>query len=925
MSDAIDGSPPAAPDVRSTAATVGSPAAPDGGPAAPLLATKLHAPTRRDASVRRARLTQRLAGRERLVLVAAPAGFGKTSLLTEWLAAEPRPVAWLSLDERDDDPAQFWRYLLAAVDTARPGLADAASAMLAGGSAPTEAVLATLLNDIHLDGERLVIVLDDLHTISNPAIHAGLAFVVEHLPANAQLVIATRIDPALPLARLRARGDIAEVRAADLRFTTDEAAQYLNGTMGLAVESDDIARLEDRTEGWIAALQLAALSLQGRADSHDFISGFAGDDRYVVDYLVEEVLQRQPDALRTFLLHTSILGRLNSSLADAVTGATDAAAMLDTLDRTNLFLIPLDDTRQWYRYHHLFADMLRARLIHEHPHVVADLHARASRWFEEHGQTADAIGHAIDAGEFERAARLIAVAAPAMLQQRQEVTVAGWYALLPPELIRDDPALGIGYAGALLSSGRTDGVEQLLRDAEAAAGGATAGVLALRRGIALYGSAQAMNRGDLAAAREQSAIAVELSADGSDLDRGSSHGIRGLVLWALGELEEARATWVTSLDALERAGHRADTLGGSIALAEILIALGRPAEAEALYRRGLAAGHSTEPPLRGTADIHVGLADLLRELGDLAGAREHLAAAESLGEYEGLPQNRHRKRVAAARLLQAEGDPASGIPLLDEAETLYTPDFFPEVRPIASLRTRMLIAAGMIDEAHANERRGAVASAAAPTDEQTALSYLTEYDHITRARLLLADDTAAGAAQAIALLDRLIEAAERGERQGVLVELLVLRSLALHRDGRQADALATLARAVALAEPQGLVRVFADEGEPMRRMLADLAARHGSTPFSRRLIAAVGAAHPPRPEQPSVGSAMPLPEPLSEREREVLRLLATDLSGPDIARQLVVSLNTLRTHTKSIYAKLGVTSRREALTRASDLGLLGRP
>ena len=921
MSEAIDGGQSAAPAVK--------PAAPAVAPAAPLLTTKLHAPARRDTGVRRARLTERLGGRERVVLVAAPAGFGKTSLLTEWLAAEPRPVAWLSLDERDDDPAQFWRYLLASVDTARPGLADAASALLASGTAPTEAVLATLLNDIHLDGERLVIVLDDLHTIGNPAIHAGLAFVVEHLPANAQLVIATRIDPALPLARLRARGDIAEVRAADLRFTPDEAAQYLNGTMGLTVDADDIARLEDRTEGWIAALQLAALSLQGRADSHDFISGFAGDDRYVVDYLVEEVLQRQPDALRTFLLHTSILGRLNSSLADAVTGTTDAAAMLDALDRSNLFLIPLDDTRQWYRYHHLFADMLRARLVHEQPQLVAELHARASRWFEGQGLTAEAIGHAIDARKFERAAQLIAAAAPAMLQQRQEVTVAGWYALLPPELIRDDPALGIGYAGALLSSGRTDGVEQLLRDAEAAAGGATEDVLALRRGIALYGSAQAMGRGDLATALEQSAVAVELSADGSDLDRGSSHGVRGLVLWALGELEEARATWMTSLDALEKAGHRADTLGGSIALADILVALGRHREAEALYRRGLAAGASADPPLRGTADIHVGLADLLREFGDLDAAREHLAAAEALGEYAGLPQNRHRKRMAAARLLQAEGDAAAGIPLLEEAETLYSPDFFPEVRPIASLRTRMLIAAGMMEEARANDRRRSGATTGAQTD---ALTYLTEYDHITQARMMLADGTAAQAAQAAVLIDRLLDAAERGERQGVLVELLVLRALAVHRDGRHADALATLARAVALAEPRGLVRVFADEGEPMRRMLGDLAARGGGTPYRRRLIAAAGAAarpaagtaHPPLGGAAS-SDATPLPEPLSEREREVLRLLATDLAGPDIARQLVVSLNTLRTHTKNIYAKLGATSRREAVTRASELGLLGRP
>jgi LuxR family maltose regulon positive regulatory protein len=879
---------------------------------APLLTTKLHAPVRRTSGVRRARLTDRLDAPGRLVLVAAPAGFGKTSILTEWLTTISARTAWLSLDERDDDGTQFWRYLLAAIENAKPELARGAAELLATGSASMEAVLATLLNDLHVDGEQLAIVLDDLHVVDNPATHDGIAFLVDNLPANVRVVIASRTDPPLPLARMRARGELVELRAADLRFTPDEISAYLNGVMGLSVADDDISKLDDRTEGWIAALQLAALSLQGRPDPGAFIAGFAGDDRYVVDYLVEEVLQRQPDAIRAFLLQTSVLRRLSSDLCTAVTLADDAASAIEALDRANLFLIPLDDHREWYRYHHLFAEMLRARLLDEQPAAVADLHLRASLWFENHGDTADAIAHAIDAGAFERAATLIKAASPAMQQQRQEVTLAGWYGMLPPDLVRADPELGIGYAGVLLSAGRTDGVEQLLRDAEDAAAGPSEGVLALRRGIALYGSAQSMSRGDLQSALEQSAHAVALSADGSDLDRGSAHGIRGLILWAVGELEQARATWAISLRALEKAGHLADVLGGSIAMGDILIALGRLDDAEVTYRRGLELGASSVPPLRGTADMHVGLADLLRERGDLPAAREHLVAAETLGEYAGLPQNRHRRRMAAARLLQAEGDPASCIPLLEEAETLYTPDFFPEVRPIASLRARLELAADRADEARRTVRRRGVA-----VDDE--LSYLSEYDHITLTRVLLAPTASMhDVEQAAALLDRVLAAAESGGRDGVVVELLMLRARAASRAGEPDAALAYLERAVARAEPERYVRVFADEGHEIAGLLAALGGGQDS-PYLRRLRAAVAEE---RAEGLSRGAVL---EALSERELEVMRLLATDLSGPDISRHLVVSLNTLRTHTKNIYAKLGVTSRREAVTRARDLGLVNSP
>lgn len=874
----------------------------------PLITTKFHVPARRTSSVSRPRLTERLAVGARLVLVAAPAGFGKTSTLTEWLATlgDDTAVAWVSLDERDDDENQFWLYVLSALDRALPGVGTAALDLLSSGTSTVEAVLATLINDLDAHDAEAVLVLDDLHAVDNPAIHAGLGFLVEGLPANVRLVVATRTDPPLSLARLRARGELVELRAADLRFTPDEASRYLNETMGLTVDDDDVKALGDRTEGWIAAIQLAALSLQGRDDAAAFIAGFAGDDRYVVDYLIEEVLQRQDEAVRTFLVETSILSRLTGDLCDAVTGTTGGGGILESLDRANLFLVPLDDRREWYRYHHLFGEMLRARLLDERPERVGELHRRASEWLERDGQTAEAIGHALDGGAYERAAVLILAAMRTMQQHRQEATLVQWLEQLPREVVRATPGLSVGFAGVLLSSGRTDGVEALLNDAEDAVGGDAESIRAVRAGVALYRAAQALTRGDLDTAFRQSATAVELADGGGHIDRGSATGLHGLVLWARGDLVAAEASWATSLDSLYRAGHRSDMIGGSIAMADILLARGRLRDARDVYARGLEVAAEIDPARRGAADMYIGMSEVLREQGDLEGARRQLAAAEGLGEYAGMPQSRHRRRMAAAGLAQAEGDPASAVALLEDAERLYTPDFFPEVRPISALRARMLLAAGRVADATEWVRRRGVAIG----DD---LSYLREYDHVTLARVLLATGRVDDATR---LLERLRDTAEEGKRGGSVLETLVLTSLAHQRAGRTDAALTTLRSAVALAEPEGYLRVFADEGEPMGRLLAALTKRDGSTPYLRRLQTATVGARIPQ------ASRQGLIDPLSDRELDVLRLLGSDLGGPEIARELVISLNTLRTHTKNVYAKLGVTSRREAVRRAAELGLL---
>src|SRR5665811_466735 len=439
--------------------------------AGPLLETKFHVPRGRRGLVARPTLRERLSrgAESALTLVSAPAGFGKTTLLTKWLggaAADGRSAAWLSLDRRDNDPALFWSYLVAALQAASPEVGAGALSLLQSPQAPIEAVLATLLNDLSVVSNDVVLVLDDYHVIDSRDVQDGMTFLLEHLPPQIHLVIASRADPALPLPRLRARGELVEIRSADLRFTPDEAAEYLNQKMGLALTAQDVAALEGRTEGWIAALQLAALSMQGRDDIAGFIAGFAGDDRYIVDYLVEEVLARQPESIRSFLLKTSILSRLTGPLCDAVTGQDGGKAMLEALDRGNLFLVQLDDRRRWYRYQHLFGDVLRARLHDEQPDRVHELHARASDWYERNGDRSEAIRHALAAEDFERAADLVELAIPAMRRSRQEATLRRWIEALPGEVVQVRPVLIVGYAGALLLGGELEGVEARLEDAE---------------------------------------------------------------------------------------------------------------------------------------------------------------------------------------------------------------------------------------------------------------------------------------------------------------------------------------------------------------------------------------------------------------------------------------------------------------------------
>jgi LuxR family maltose regulon positive regulatory protein len=903
--------------------------------ASPLVQTKLYFPKLRRSLVARPRLSGRLRreAESRLLLISAPAGFGKTTLLAEWLAATPeRSVAWLSLEESDRQPASYWTYVITALQTVAPAVGGSALELLQSGQPPVETVLTAVLNELSAVPDDLYLVLDDYHLVDGPELQAGMTFLLEHLPPQVHLVVSTREDPTLPLARLRARGELVEVRAADLRFTPDEAAVYLTGAMGLALTTGDVAALEGRTEGWIAALQLAALSLQGRDDVAGFIADFAGDDRYIVDYLAEEVLQRQPEHVHQFLLQTSILGRLSGPLCDAVTGQRDGKAMLESLDRANLFVVPLDDRRRWYRYHHLFADVLHTHLLDDQPDDVPELHRRASRWYEQHGDPSQAIRHALAAGDVERAAGLVELAVPDLRRSRQEATIRSWLEALPDDVVRKRPVLAVGLIGALMSVGEFEGVEERLQHVEgwlepAGAGAAgtwvpPAGAVVIDQDefqrlpgvIEMYRAALALVGGDAPATIGHAQRAIDRAADDDHLTRAGASALMGLALWGGGELEAAHRAYSVCVEGMRRVGYIADVLGCSITLADIRITQGRLREALATYEQALRLAATEDGTvLRGTADMYVGLSQIARERNDLPAATRHLRHAEELGEHTWLPQNPYRWRVAMAQVREAEGDLDGALDLLDAAQRVYMGDFSPNVRPIPALRARVLAAQGRVGEALAWARDQGLSAA----DE---LSYLREFEHVTLARVLLAQSRtqpSENSLQDVArLLERLLEAAEAGERTGTVIEVLVLQALTHHARGNVSGALAALERALTLAEPAGYVRLFASEGPPMASLLR-AAAKQGIAPsYVHRLLAAVDRSE----DRPPLRQG--LIQPLSERELDVLRLLASDLDGPGIARELTVSLNTVRTHTKSIYAKLGVNSRRAAVRRAGELDLL---
>ncbi len=911
----------------------------NGSMSAPILTTKLYIPPPRPKVVLRPRLIQRLnEGLQRtsgVTLISASAGFGKTTLVSEWVAGCKRPVAWLSLDEGDNAPTRFLVYLIAALQTIAPKMGERVLEALQSSQPPsTEALLTTLLNEIAAFPDKPVLVLDDYHVIDSQPVDQALTFLVDHLPPQMHLVIASREDPPLPLARLRVRGQLTELRATDLRFTPVEAADFLNRVMGLNLAAEDIAALENRTEGWIAGLQLAALSMQGQADATRFIQSFTGSHRFVLDYLVEEVLQRQPERVRSFLLQTSILDRLSGPLCDAVcsAGTEDSKGMLEALERGNLFVIPLDDQRQWYRYHHLFAEVLQAHLREEQADRVSEIHRRASVWYEQNDLPADAIRHALAAEDFERAANLLERVWLAMDLSYQSATWLGWVKALPDDLIRVRPVLCAGYAWALLNGGKLEASEVRLRDAERwlqpadeQAENSSAKMVvvdevefrSLPASIASARAYRALALGDIPGTIVYARQALTLAPEGDLVRRTQATALLGLAEYANGDLPAAERSLLDFQASMWQAGDIANALGMTFILANIWMAQGRLRKAVSAFQQALQLAENRDAPRPiGTSDLYRGLSELLCEQGDLEAAAQHLLTAQKLGEQAALTGWPHRLGVAQARMKEAQGDLAGALTLLDEAERQYVRNPLPD-RSIAALKARVWIRQGKLTEA-----LSWVSEHGLSTDDD--LSYLREFEHLTLARVLIAryktDRVDDALRAALGLLERLLQAAEEGGRMGSAIEILVLQALACRVQGDLPLVLASLDRALALAEPEGYVQVFVDEGLPITELLTRMKDEGGRRKeYIHKLLATFGTQ---KDVHPSSLSPHLLVEPLSERELEVLKLLGTELSGPEIARKLNVSLNTVRTHTKNIYSKLGANNRRAAVRRAEELDLL---
>lgn len=877
----------------------------------PVLATKLYIPPSRPKAVLRPglleRLNEGLRHNRKLSLIAAPAGFGKTTLVSAWVAACGRRVAWLSLDQADSDPIRFLTYFVAALQTLEPAIGEKALGLLQSPQPPPiETILTGLLNEISAIPAGFLLVLDDYHLIDASAVDATLTFLLEHLPPQLHLVIATREDPPLPLARLRARNQLTELRATDLRFTPAEAAGFLKGVMGLDLSAANVAALEVRTEGWIAGLQLAALSLQSHPDATSFIKSFTGSSRFIIDYLAEEVLESQSAEVRAFLLRTSLLERMCAPLCEAVLNAAPAGSpplispqiMLERLERSNLFIVPLDNERGWYRYHHLFADLLRQRLRQEATSLASDslpeLHRRASRWFEVNGLELEAFHHAVAANDVARTERLIEGKSVPMHFRGLGGPVLKWLEQLPTAVFDARPSLWVTYASVLMMTGQHTGVEQKLQTAEAALKNTApnAATNDLTGRIASLRATLAVMHQDAEVLLTQSRRALDfLHPDNLPLRTAANYTL-GVAYQLRGERAAARQAFAEVISISQAFGPSIYTTAATMGLGQVQETDNQLALAAETYRQAIVL--AGEWPIG--CEAYLGLARIAYQRNDLEAAWQHGQKCLQLTQQMERVETFATGKVLLALVKLAQDDGVSAAVLLDEAaEFLRRYNFKSRLSDVIAAQVLTLLFQGHTHEAaHLAQTHGLPRS-------------------LARVHLARRDPAAA-----LTLLEPLRQQAEARGWPDERLKVLALQAVAFKANGEKLRAVKMLGEAVALAEPGGYIRIFVDEGAPMAALLREVEMKGSTSNYVRQLLAAFG--------NVEVSPTLPLPqalvEPLSERELEVLRLLGTELSGPELARGLMVSINTLRTHTKNIYAKLGVTTRQAAFRRAVELHLL---
>lgn len=887
----------------------------------PILPTKLIAPPVRESLVERPRLLERLDRglRATVTLVAAPPGFGKTTLLSNWAQRTGLPVAWLSLDATENDPTRFWVYVVHALRRVEPTFgADVLGLLRSPQAPPSEVLLPALVNALSELRSEIVFIIDDYQTIHSRQIHTDLAFVIQHLPRQLHLTIASRADPPLPLARLRARGELVEIRDADLRFTVEEAAALLGTTMDAPLPADDVAALAARTEGWAAGLQIAALSLRNRPDPSAFVRAFAGSNRFVFDYLLEEVLQQVSPDTETFLLETSILGRLTGDLCDAVTGRDDGQAQLERLERDHLFVTALDDRQEWYRYHSLFADVLRHRLRRLRHGYERDLHRRAAEWHTQARMIPEAVGHSLAAEDYARAAHLIERSAESMWNRGEVATLLTWLNALPAPEVESRPRLVLILAWVEFLADRFAAVEAYLQRAEATAQSdpeATdvPGVIAAIR------AAMSSMRGD-------DPRAVIAFAEGARAALPESYAFwrrvtaiaEGLAYDALGDPASARRAFREALD--DALAHR-DGVLGALAVWNLLRVYGTMGDLELGIRHGKDVLDQARDQGWREVDlsyVRLGLGRLLYERNELAELAEHVEAGIATASQGGLPRPLIDGYVTLARLRQAEGDAESAREMIERAEeTARRHQVSDRLARVAPDRARLALASGDLQSAVRWARE--TEAMLLPTADSAPRAPDAQVEHLMLARVWIAEGRPD---DAVRLLARLRAPAEASGRIGDLIEILALTTVALHARGDQSQARATLARALELGVPHGFVRTFADEGQIMSRLLDEASvpasvSRHDLDRLKAACAPTGTGSHPSRPvARPATRS------PLSERELEVLRFVASGASNGEIAKRLFVSLPTVKKHVANILHKLDVANRTQAAARARELGLL---
>jgi LuxR family maltose regulon positive regulatory protein len=918
--------------------------------------------------VPRPRLLQRLdegpAQTRRLTLISAPAGFGKTTLLSAWTSEETSSIqnanskahpeqhrkvenrfSWLSLDEGDNDPARFWTYVVAALQTTQEGLGQATLDLLrAPQPPPLPALLTPLLNELAALPDRLTLILDDYHLISAPQIHEGVGFLLDGLPPNAHLVIATRADPPLPIFRLRARGQLTELRTDDLRFTPDEAATFLNSMMGLDLRPADVAALEARTEGWIVGLQLAALSLQGRADAREFISAFTGSHHYVLEYLTEEVVRCQSEPLRRFLMQTSILERLCGPLCDALRfdegqtpgGEQDGEAVLADLQQRNLFIVPLDDERRWYRYHHLFADLLGNLLRKEFPpEQIHELHRRASRWYEQHSSPDDAVRHALAARDYERAASLIEQAARTTMLHGRLNTLLCWLDALPEELLDARPRLRLHQGWAHSLSGRPAVAQQVLLEAKT-----TLQTLSpsaendlLRGELAAMLAGIAVLREDTSRVFEEAEEALAYLPEEDLISRARTYVALGTAQAYDNQMETALQTWRRARDLALQAENPFLAAAAIEILAGTLIHhQGHLQEGAQALQEVLDLGikpDGTRLPFTGTA--HALLAEVYLERNDLDAATDYLEEGIRLVQQGGIGYSLASTYCTKARLCRAQGDVEGALEALRTAEAATgTHALCHFVIHLLACQVRTRLWLGDVETA-LQWAEGNAATVQGELPEPLPI-FLREIQRVALARVYLARGEIERALATVEDVDHQAQAAGREAR---VIEIGLLRALAYQAQGNTDAAFASLQQSLRLSKPKGHIRLFVEEGQALRFLISEFRVWIEGKPGQRRLrdyvdrllkafreAAGDDGQSIDLPDPSVVGRpSFVLPEPLTNRELEVLRLICQGHSNQQICEALVVSLNTVKKHSSHIYGKLGVSSRAQAIIRAHELGL----